>query len=261
MKALVLIVISIIICSCGKTETTERVTAKSPAAEVASATKREADSAAGKKKTEPVEATEFLYRIQPYGKVKAVFSENGGLIDNGIVTLVVSPPYKICYWLNPDNKTYLARKLLLEKAQYSKIVKRNKTQISGYNCTIYDCYKNEKTKVGTFYSTDEVKLHSTLNDLLCNTTGVPLGYVFPIKTVGMTINAQDFLTLPNTPVVKRATLLKLLKVRKLKVNPQIFKVPGDYKKADTPLGFAISESGTMNKEDVEDLFEHHFEKK
>jgi hypothetical protein len=199
----------------------------------------------------------ITYQHSYYHLSKAVLSQSRASFTTGIYTFALLPPdYRELYIVNPAAHLYLETPdnkwwrpgWLLENI-YPKYVRAGGENIAGLKCAHYLCLDKQGQTRAEFWTTKEIPAKAELADAFCKICGVPTGLGVPVRYVVASPGSRQ--------MVKQ---VEAVSITKDIVSIDTF-LPASFKRAQDRYALFVSQSGVIQKSDIEDLFTTHDKKK
>jgi len=196
------------------------------------------------------------YQHSYYHLSKAVLSQSRASFTTGIYTFALLPPdYRMLYIVNPAGHLYLEtpdkkwwKPVWLRENSYPKYVRSGGENIAGLKCAHYLCLDGQGQTRAEFWTTKEIPAKADLSDAFCKICGVPTGLGVPVRYVVLNPGTRQ--------MVKQ---VEAVSIAKDIVAIDTF-LPASYKKAQDRYALFVSQSGVIQKSDIEDLFTTHDKK-
>ena len=201
-------------------------------------------------------------RQQNFGNWTCLLGDKKACVKTGITTAYHLPPYKKVYITSPENKAYMIWEtdkpynLGSVNKQFcppcAKLVKIGSKKILGYNCTQVDGYSRRGEHIVKFYFTKELNAPFSWYKGVAFSGNYPASYGLPMKVeMKQRANRGYFWFTP----------FKVEKIENRKFKANTFKMPAGYKKVNSIAALVFSSNGKFDESNIEDLFEHHFDKR
>jgi len=215
-------------------------------------------------------AWEFKMKGEYYGPSRARISKYGLRLDETFIGAIVPAPGKRIICFNNQKKTYFEDDIKAWAANHAPGCLYNEVEvmdmgdsIANTNCSrLYLIKKQGRYKfiIGVVLTTKEIAFPRFIEDSICLMLGAPLGYGAPMRCVEFKrpiIIPPKHPPLPDLvehahPKIKLGA--EVASKQRTNVTASIYTVPKTFVKCATAGVWAISQNGTLKKEDIEGLF-------
>lgn len=260
---LLILSLSTALCSCGSSEhSSEAVKQKNSVDETLKKHKKGGDSKSEIYKSKPkgklVSGLVLITESVSFGKTKISLANGCAYVDNGVVQVIHRPPYDKCYFLSHENKTYFLWKtvqpypfvniLPVPFIMHKQLQKVGESKMHGYKCEIYEGIQKRIKALNRYTFAPQLKGPPSLVKGYSASFYYPERYGMPMKIEARPIASTN---------KKWDVLLEVKSVKKAEIDDGIFVVP-PYKVTKDMTSFAFFTPGNEN---IEELFEYHFDKK
>ncbi len=206
-----------------------------------------------------IKALEITASSESFGKTKIIFNKDYAFVDNGVVQSIHKPPHDKVYFLSKESGTCLiwgtdtpypfSNLFNYDRLLLSRTIKpAGKTRLNGYECQILEGFMRQEFPVMRYTLTSKIEAPPSLVKSYAINFFYDAKYGYPLK-----VEYRKQLTKSSD----WGLALETLRLRETEVDMSLFKVP-PYKVVKGVTEFTLFTPGSN---DIEDLFEYHFDKK